>query len=80
VSKEIIRREWWRYEFVVTIEMFRDLAGSLEELLKDMVADQLRPSGGMGDPDIRIWRVRPSGIDGAFKLVLQGSSMRRVRG
>jgi hypothetical protein len=78
--KEIIRREWWRYEMVVTIELFRDSYVDLERLLTDMVADMLRPSGGMGDPDIRIWRVRPSGVDGAFKLVLQGSSMRRVRG
>jgi hypothetical protein len=76
----MIRTEWWRQEVHITLEFLADLmpSGALEEWLTLMVRDSLREQGGLGEPRLLIWRVRPTSIEGAVLFVLQGDSLREV--
>jgi hypothetical protein len=74
----IVRNEWWRYELLVSPEFLADPQVDLERFARDTVRDFLRAQGGTGDPNLRIWRVRPSAAPDTFKLVVQGDSLRRV--
>ena len=68
------RIEWWRDEVHVRFDELADA----EEIVRDAVKRTLAKQGGVGEPDVRVWRVRCSPLPGCIRLVVLGSSKRRV--
>jgi hypothetical protein len=74
---QVARREKWRHEAYISLDMLVDTTIDHDALIAQMAMDKLKEQGGVpGSARLRRWHIRPSKRRGWICVVAYGDALR----